>query len=355
MTKNFLEELELFATSLTNFYASSGRSLPWRDEVSPYRTWISEIMLQQTRVDVVIPYFLRFMEALPRVEDLAQASEDELHLLWQGLGYYRRIRHAKEAANEVVASYDGELPSGYEALRSLPGIGDYTASAILSIAYHKPYAAMDGNLLRIFSRLFAEEGDITKPKTVRLLKQHAEAPLPFIDPAIYNQALMDLGATVCTPKSPSCDECPVQEFCAAYEKGEVEKFPVKAKKKPPRVEKKTVLILSRDGQIALHKRPEEGLLGGLWEPILLDGHLSEEDLDAFLFGMGLEKTSVLPLPSTRHVFSHIRWEMVGLLLQVKSAGLVAEEDITWVDPRNLSSYPMASAVSFYRTWMEATL
>lgn len=355
MTKNFLEELELFAQSLTNFYAASGRHLPWRDEVSPYRTWISEIMLQQTRVDVVIPYFLRFIEALPSVEDLAQASEDELHLLWQGLGYYRRIRHAKEAAQRIVLSHGGELPSNYEDLRSLPGIGDYTASAILSIAYHKPYAAMDGNLLRIFSRLLAEERDIGKPQTVRHLKEKAEAPLPFIDPAIYNQALMDLGATVCTPKNPSCDLCPIGDMCTAYGTTTVEKFPVKAKKKPPRVEKKTVLILSREGEVALHKRPEEGLLGGLWEPILLDGHGTVEDIDAFLFGIGLEKTSLLPLPSARHVFSHIRWEMRGYFLFVKSVGLVAEEDITWVRSEELSSYPMASAVSFYRPWMETTL
>lgn len=297
---------------LLNWYHLSARTMPWRSEPSPYRVWLSEIMLQQTRVEAVIPYFLRFVQAIPDISALAEAPEEQLHKLWEGLGYYSRVRNLQKAAKQVMKRYDGMLPPSYELLLDLCGIGPYTAGAIASIAFGIPVPAVDGNVLRVLSRIFAGEADINAATVKKEYQELLYRTMPQDKPGDFNQALMELGATVCLPNGkPKCEDCPIAFECLGYQQGNPMLYPVKAEKKPRRIEQKTVLILCTPQGVLLHQRQSSGLLAGLWEFPNLDGHLTEQEVIDYLQSRGIQEESIEPLKPAKHIFTHIEWQMIG--------------------------------------------
>ncbi|MBP3319199.1 MAG: A/G-specific adenine glycosylase, partial [Ruminiclostridium sp.] len=251
---------------LLAWYRDNARDLPWRRDPDPYRVWVSEIMLQQTRVAAVLGYFQRFMEAFPTVRDLAEAPEDQLMKLWQGLGYYSRARNLQKAARQIMTDFDGVFPTDYKSIRSLAGVGDYTASALASICFGQPTPAVDGNLLRVAARILADDTDITTAKGKKHFTEALAQVIPLAEPGKFNQAMMDLGATVCLPNgAPLCDKCPAADFCQARIQGRTGELPVRPAKKPRKVEERKVFFLFHGGKVALRRRPAKGLLAGLWE------------------------------------------------------------------------------------------
>ena len=300
------------AEKLVSWFRENARPMPWREEPTPYHVWVSEIMLQQTRVDTVIPYYLRFVRELPDVSALAACEEDRLLKLWEGLGYYSRVRNLQKAAKICVAEYGKEVPDTYEALLKLPGIGTYTAGAVASIAYHLKTPVVDGNVLRVLSRLNASEKDIRDPATKSGMERELSdflqsAPL---DPREFNQGLMELGALVCLPNgAPKCSSCPWQEDCAAYRDGLTDRIPVASPKQTAKTVPLTVLIYTYGKEIGIEKRTGKGLLSALYGLPVLEGHLTEEALLSYLSEEGLPYTSVQKLPPGKHVFTHRVWEM----------------------------------------------
>ena len=261
-----MDALERLPIPLLEWFRDNARKLPWRDDPTPYHVWLSEIMLQQTRVAAVLGYYQRFLEEAPDVAALAALPEDRLMKLWQGLGYYSRARNLQKAARVIVEEYGGVFPSGYAAVRALPGVGDYTAGAICSIALGQAAPAVDGNVLRVYARLCGDNGDIATPQMKKKVTQDLEKIIPVDAPGTFNQALMELGATVCLPNgAPLCERCPVREFCAALAQGCIGELPVKMPKKPRRVEERTVWLIFHGDAVALRRRPGRGLLAGLWE------------------------------------------------------------------------------------------
>ncbi|MBQ9132010.1 MAG: A/G-specific adenine glycosylase [Clostridia bacterium] len=302
--------------ALLSWYEKNKRELPWRKTKAPYRIWISEIMLQQTRVEAVKPYYFRFLEACPNVRALAELPVDDLMKLWEGLGYYSRARNLQKAAREVVERYGGQMPRSYEELRALPGIGDYTAGAVASIAYDLRVPAVDGNVLRVLARVSGSRSDITQQ---RVKNQYREALFRVIpeEAGDFTQSLIELGATVCVPNGPpKCQDCPLRGECVACGEGSQAELPVRAAKKARRVEKKTVLLI-RDGErTALRKRPDKGLLAGLFELPNTEGHLSLEELPAHIRALGLEPLHLERLEDAKHIFSHIEWHMVAYSVRI---------------------------------------
>lgn len=299
---------------LLQWYDYNRRILPWREEPTPYRVWVSEIMLQQTRVEAVKGYYDRFLSRLPRIKDLAGVSEEELLKLWEGLGYYNRVRNMQRAAQDIMEKYGGEMPAEYGQIRELPGIGDYTAGAIASIAFGLPYPAVDGNVLRVMSRLTGDASDISKDTTKRFWREELLAIMPE-RPGDFNQSLMELGATVCIPNGkPLCEKCPVMHLCHAWKEGREQELPVKAGKKERRMEKRIVYIISCDKKQLLHKRPEKGLLSGLWEypNCLLENAVSEKELEQQLG----QRLTVREKRKAKHIFSHVEWHMEGIYLDL---------------------------------------
>lgn len=341
--------LEKLPPLLLDWYDRCARVLPWRSNPTPYRVWVSEIMLQQTRVEAVKPYFLRFMDALPDIPALADCPEDALLKLWEGLGYYSRAKNLQKAAKQVMEDYGGALPASFEALRSLPGIGDYTAGSIASIAFGLPCPAVDGNVLRVISRITASRRDITGPQVKKEMGREIAAILP---PRVgdFNQALMELGACVCLPNGePLCGECPAAGICLARERGIAGELPVKAPKKPRRTEDRTILLVRRQGEdgVALRRRPPRGLLGGMWEPVNLPGVLGREEIAAALEGMGLCLCTLTPLSDSRHIFTHVEWRMTGWEAVV-SGEPRPEAGLIWASEEELlRDYPLPSAFRAY--------
>ena len=336
------------------------RDLPWRDEPTPYHVWISEIMLQQTRAAVVRGYYLRFLEALPSVRDLANVDDDALMKLWQGLGYYSRARNLKRAAEVIVGKHDGQLPKDVDALLALPGIGRYTASAIASFAYGQPRPAVDGNFLRVAARITANPIDIAKDTSKRALEAALATSYPTgRDAGLLNEAFMDLGATVCLPNGvPLCHACPAAQLCLAHDRGTEQDYPVKTALKARRKERRTVLLLSCGNRIAIRKRPARGLLAGLWEYPNIEGKLSQRAVRAHLAAEGFEVCDIAPLPSARHIFSHIEWELTGWAVTVADTNeppLMAAEDRTdapssllWVRRAELAdTYSIPAAFGYF--------
>ena len=319
-------ELKELMPPLLEWFTAHARVLPWRELPTPYRVWVSEIMLQQTRVEAVKPYFERFTSALPDVFALAACPEDELLKLWEGLGYYNRVRNLRKAAVQVVEEYGGVIPSEYDELLKLKGIGHYTAGAVASIAYGRYVPAVDGNVLRILTRVTADDTDIMKQsfRTAverALLAMMQELKIPdglkrrLRDgniPGALNQALMELGATVCVPNgAPFCGECPWENFCLAKKEGRIGELPVKSKAKARKIEARTVLILRDGDKVAIRKRPDRGLLAGLYELPNVEGRLSQEEVLGLVKEMGLEPVRIQRLSSAKHIFSHIEWHMDG--------------------------------------------
>lgn len=300
--------LSQIVTPLLAWYGTHARELPFRDDPTPYHVWLSEIMLQQTRVEAVLPYYRRFLAELPDVEALAKVPEERLLKLWEGLGYYNRARNLKRAAQMVVEQLGGVFPGDYQALRALPGIGDYTAGAIASIAFGVPVPAVDGNVLRVVSRLAAYRENIDLPQGKRDIREQVAAVIPPKRPGDFNQALMELGAVVCLPNgAPRCEECPLAELCQAREQGIAEDLPLRSEKKGRRSEEHTVFLLFAGNRLALRRRPKRGLLSGMWELPGVPGALDSGRAAACLEGWGFPSGELLPLSPAKHIFTHVEW------------------------------------------------
>lgn len=337
-----------------SWYRQNKRILPWRDQKNAYYTWVSEIMLQQTRVEAVKPYFLRFIGELPDVKALAECPEEKLMKLWEGLGYYNRVRNMQTAAQNVVSEYSGILPASYEELLALKGIGSYTAGAIASIAYDIPVPAVDGNVLRVFSRITEDRQDIMKQSVRRQVEEKLLGIMPKEAPGDFNQALMELGAVVCVPNGPArCTECPVAAFCRAYHHGIVDELPVKAPKKKRTIENRTVLVIQDGERTAIHKRPQEGLLAGLYELPNVEGHLSMDEALQKVKEMNLEPLHIEPLPEAKHIFSHIEWRMTGYRIRVSSLEERKESSFIFTEKKQSEKqYAIPSAFRAYIKYMK---
>lgn len=317
---------------LLGWYGKNARILPWRDRPEPYRVWVSEIMLQQTRVEAVKPYYERFLRELPTVRDLAEAPEEQLLKLWEGLGYYNRVRNLQKGARKIVEDYGGEVPPSFEALRGLPGIGDYTAGAIASIAFGIPVPAVDGNVLRVRARVLNDPSDILNPKVKKLAEEQIKRIIPKDRAGDFNQALMELGAMVCLPNGVAkCLYCPLNGICTAYREGTVMELPVKTKKQPRKIEEKTVFLISCGKAVALRRRPEKGLLSGLWELPWAEGFLNAEDAERQLEAWRLQPRQLRELDGAKHIFTHIEWRMHAFQAEAgeRTAGFewVSREDL----------------------------
>ena len=332
---------------IADWYALSRRVLPWREEPTPYRVWISEIMLQQTRIEAVIPYYHRFLAELPDAAALAAVEEDRLLKLWEGLGYYSRARNLKRAAEIVVRDYGGELPHTAAQLRTLPGIGDYTAGAIASIACGEPEPAVDGNVLRVLSRLLENSGDILSPTVKKsvtaLLREHYPSGEAA---ALTTEGLMELGETICIPNgAPKCELCPWRSLCRAHQNGTEENYPVKAPPRPRRVEERTVLLLRWGNRWAIRQREKKGLLAGLWEFPNELGAVTEEELRARF----PQAERIAPCGSAKHVFTHVEWHMEGWLLDLRKP----LPGLTWETAEEIRSrYSIPTALKAYLALIE---
>ncbi len=340
------EQLSLIVSPLIQWYKSHRRDLPWRHNPTPYRVWISEIMLQQTRVDPVIPYYMRFMEHLPDVYSLATCPEDELMKLWEGLGYYSRARNLQKAAQLIVSN--GGFPTDFEGWRALPGVGDYTAGAICSIALGLPTPAVDGNVLRVLSRILGSTADIAAIPTKKCFTDLLRSVYPAFETSELTQGLMELGATVCIPNGePLCARCPLQKNCIAYKNQLTDRIPVKSAKKKRRTEQHTVLIVRCGHQIALIRRPEKGLLANLWQYPTLSGHATEEAVLQHL--KKLAPMKILLLSDSTHIFTHIEWQMKGYEVVVSKC----DEPYTWFSIEELlQSKAIPSAYRSYTQYLK---
>jgi A/G-specific adenine glycosylase len=350
-------ELSKMVNLLVRWYKENKRDLPWRRQKNPYHIWISEIMLQQTRVEAVKPYFDRFIQALPTVKDVASCEESRLLKLWEGLGYYNRVRNIQKAAVQIIEQYGGAFPKEYEKLLALPGIGDYTAGAIASIAFDLPVPAVDGNVLRVISRIEESEEDIQKEKTRKRIRQELTEIMPKEQPGIFNQALMDLGAMVCLPKgSPRCGICPLKELCLARKHQRLDEIPAKKKEKKRRIEERTVLVIQDGDHLALRKRPNHGLLAGLYEFPNYRGHLSREEVLQCLQQYDLIPLRLWPLPEATHIFSHVEWRMTGYAVKVAALEERKKKELLFVDIDNAEeNYPVPAAFGAYASYLNMRL
>ncbi|SFM03496.1 A/G-specific DNA-adenine glycosylase [Paenibacillus sp. 1_12] len=354
---------QYFSNELLAWYLRHRRDLPWRRSRNPYYIWISEVMLQQTRVDTVIPYFHRFIERFPTVEALAEAPEEDVLKLWEGLGYYSRARNLQGAVREVHERYGGKVPESKEEISSLKGVGPYTSGAILSIAYNKPEPAVDGNVMRVLSRYFLIEEDIMKPSTRGLMEKLAKALIPEGAAGDFNQGLMELGAMVCKPRSPNCLTCPVMEHCSAREAGMEEQLPIKKKAKPPRPEQRVAALIigsgDHDGKVLIRQRPQEGLLARMWElphievpyaytaSISPSPELIPESFKLLTDQLAEETIGIIPVQwymHAEHTFSHIHWNMEIISCNLEpgvipsQSGMLLPSHYQWVEPSTMENY-----------------
>ena len=310
------ERLAFSYGPLLSWYRENKRALPWRENKDAYRIWISEIMLQQTRVEAVKPYFFRFMEHFPTVEALANAPDEELLKCWEGLGYYSRARNLKKAAQIIMEKHGGEFPRTYEEVIALPGIGEYTAGAICSIAYDLPTPAVDGNVLRLYARLLDDHRPMDAPEVKKEVRSALEAIYPA-RAGDFTQALMELGATLCGPnRSPQCESCPCAPVCRGRKSGTAATLPVRLPKREKRQEHRTVFVLSCDGSFALEKRPSRGLLAGLWQFPNVSGDLTTAQALEQLERWGLIPREIYKEVRRKHIFTHIQWDMKAVYLEV---------------------------------------
>ncbi len=351
-----IHTLNQLTTPLLEWYSSAARDLPWRipagntDRPDPYHVWISEIMLQQTRVEAVRDYYTRFLSRLPDVKSLAEVPQDDLMKLWQGLGYYSRANNLKRAAIQILAEYDGKFPRTYEEILTLPGIGEYTAGAIASIAFGEAVPDIDGNVYRIYTRLFEDSSDITKTPFKKQLRAELLETIPPEVSGTYNQAWMDLGATVCLPNgAPLCDRCPLAHRCQAHAHNSWSAFPVKPPKKKRRIEEKTIILLEYQGTYLVQKRPPKGLLAGLWEFPSQEGFVTTGELSALLEQWNTRADNIELLGRGKHIFSHIEWRMIGYLVHLDQApSIPLSEESTWVTTEKMQKeYSIPSAFRPY--------
>ena len=346
--------MENIAPALLDWFYKNHRILPFREDPTPYHVWLSEVMLQQTRVSAALPYYERFLAALPDIPALAACEEEKLHKLWEGLGYYSRVRNLQKAAKIVCEQYGGQLPADYAALRALPGIGDYTAGAIASISFGIPVPAVDGNVLRVLSRVTGSFDDILKQSTKKKMEALVSEVIQPGSAGDFNQALIETGAMICIPGgAPLCSQCPFFTVCAARSQGLTEKLPVKTPKKKRKIEEKTVLLLEYQDKIAIRKRREDGLLASLYEFVNVPGQLSAEEAGALLD----QEVWPEPLPEAKHIFSHVEWHMGGYFVSLKEMpeSLPGEESgpalfLTWEEIRK--EYPVPNAFAVYKKYLD---
>ena len=340
-------ELGRLPEVLLPWYRDNSRELPWRQTREPYHIWLSEIMLQQTRVEAVKGYYTRFLETLPTIEALANCDDDMLHKLWEGLGYYSRVRNLKKAARVILDRHDGRFPEDYEDVLTLPGIGDYTAGAICSIAFSKPTPAVDGNVLRVVARLRNDSTPVDLPACRKAVRQALAEVYPA-QAGDFTQALMELGATVCGPnKKPDCGRCPCRGFCRGYQLGTAEGLPVRSPKKEKKTEEKTLFILSCDGRFALQKRQQTGLLAGLWQFPNTPGKLDVPAALEALAVMGLRPRELLRQVERTHIFTHRIWDMRGIYVEVSEAA----GDFCWLTAAEIEARA-ALPTAFRQFWEE---
>lgn len=351
-----LEEPLLWETvePVVEWYRNHKRDLPWRHDVTPYRVWVSEIMLQQTRVEAVKPYYDRFLKELPTITDLAHVKEDRLMKIWEGLGYYNRVRNMQKAALQMTEQYGGEFPASYEEIRSLTGIGNYTAGAIGSFAFGIPKPAVDGNVLRVVSRILASREDIMKAKVRTAIERALEEVIPKEYPGDFNQGLIELGAIVCVPNGePKCGECPVAAFCRARKEGIAMELPVKTKAKGRKIEKRTVLVFHDNDTLAIQKRPAKGLLAGLYELPNVEGWLNQKEVIEYSRSIGLSPIRVRKLPDAKHVFSHVEWQMKGYEIRVDELEKNCSQEMIFEKEEVLKEkYSIPSAFEAYCVWKQ---
>lgn len=350
-------DLKQIVVPLQEWFAGHARVLPWREEPKAYYVWISEIMLQQTRVEAVKPYFERFIRELPDVGALARCPEDQYLKLWEGLGYYNRVRNLNAAAQQIVSEHGGVIPDDYDVLLKLKGIGSYTAGAIASIAYNRPQPAVDGNVLRVISRVSADNSDIMRQSVKRRVEERLRGLMQGEDacrelvPRMFNQALMELGAIVCVPNGmPHCLECPWQGFCGARIGNLTGVLPVKSRAKERRIEDRTVFVIRDGDKVAIHKREDRGLLAGLYELPNRTGHMTQEEALAYVKELGFAPIRIKPLEDAKHVFSHVEWHMKGYVILVEETQL--KSPFLFVEAKDARErYAIPSAFVRYAEYM----
>lgn len=343
MNDKVLQNIDIssFQDDLIDWYQRNKRDLPWRESQDPYRVWVSEIMLQQTKVDTVIPYFKRFVDKYPTLTNLANANEQDVLKMWEGLGYYSRARNLQNAVREVVAEYNGEIPANEKELGALKGVGPYTKGAILSIAFNQPVPAVDGNVMRVLSRVLKIEDDIAQSKVKNKFESYVNELISTEDPSSFNQGIMELGALICTPKTPMCMLCPVHEHCTAFAEGIEEDLPIKSKaKKQKKIPYVVLLIRNKDNQYVIEKRPDGGLLANLYQfPMVPAAEIGMDHIESWIkmeYGITIrlkDKKGKL-----KHVFSHIIWQL-EIFEAVTEASIVDDERIRLVDHDKFSDYP----------------
>ncbi len=347
------ERLRKVVQRLVPWYEQGHRKLPWRSNPLPYYVWVSEIMLQQTRVEAVKPYFERFISALPDIASLAEAEEETLLKLWEGLGYYNRVRNLQRTAVEIMHNHEGLMPDTYEELIRLPGIGSYTAGAIASIAFGKPVPAVDGNVLRVLSRVRKDDRAVSEARVRTSVETELLQVMPKDCPGAFNQALMELGACVCVPNgTPHCTDCPLREICLAHRDGEETDYPIKAGPTPRKIEEMTVLIIRDENRTAVRKRPDSGLLAGMYEFPFLKGFCSADAVVQYLSKQGFRIVRIVPLEDAKHIFSHREWHMKGYMVWAdeleRHPAKGAFSDWIYIDPQETKDrYPIPAAYSAY--------
>ena len=355
------ERLRSISEPLLAWYDKNRRILPWREDPTPYHVWVSEIMLQQTRVEAVKPYYKRFLENLPDVASLAQAEEQQLLKLWEGLGYYSRVRNLQTAAVQIMDDHAGVMPDTYEELLKLKGIGSYTAGAIASIAYGRRVPAVDGNVLRVVSRLCMDEELITDAKVKQRVERELRETMSESRPGDFNQAMMEIGAMVCIPNgAPHCQECPLRKICLAHANGVEEAYPKKAGKKARTIEEKTVLIIQDADKAAIRQRPGKGLLAGMYEFPMIEGYQTAEEVLEYLSQNGLSPLRIQPLTDSKHIFTHKEWHMKGYQVRVDELrnNAPSHETKEWlfIEPgETQEKYPIPSAFAAYVPYLNIKL
>ncbi len=338
------EKIASVILPLLSWYRENKRPLPFRADADPYRVWISEIMLQQTRIETVIPYYERFLRAFPTVKALAEAEDEVLMKCWEGLGYYSRARNLKKAAEKVMTDFYGIIPDTVEELLTLPGIGAYTAGAIASIAYGRPSPAVDGNVLRVICRLLADESDVLQGAVRKRISALLEAVYPKnpADASDLTQGLMELGEVLCTPgENPRCAECPLNEICEARKQNLTKTIPYRAPQKPRSVEEKTVFLLRRGDKIAIRKRPPSGLLANMWEFPSCPAHFDEKEAEEAVRAIGLTPLRLARATDAKHVFSHLEWHMRGYSVECEGEGNASLSFVTYGELRGTYALPGA--------------
>lgn len=333
--------------ALLDWYLENKRMLPWRESKNPYYIWISEIMLQQTRIEAVKEYFVRFISQIPNISALAAVDEEKLLKLWEGLGYYNRARNLKRAAIQIMEEYEGVMPKSGRQLLALPGIGHYTAGAIASIAYNEPEPAVDGNVLRVFKRLDGSYDDIIRQKVKTELEERIRNIIPKDRPGDFNEAVMELGEVICIPNGrPFCEKCPIQKECVAYRENRMLEIPVKPTKKSRKIQEKTVLLLEYQKKIAIRKRKKTGLLSGMWEYPNMDGAWKKEEIKQYLIENHYGIDSIVEIAPAKHVFSHVEWHMLAYKVQLNRVPADEQQWVTWQQLED--SFPLPTAFSYFR-------